>query len=133
MIDRVYLSMEIIDMRVAGGKIALIDTVSDNAFSCMMVIGEGLSASKELFQALPTMELKLNKDGVEVASGPASAVLGDPLLSVQWVVNRMGKLGRDVEAGEVILTGAVHASVALTPGSTWSVTSEAFAPVIITT
>ncbi len=133
LIDQVYVSMEIIDSRVADWKIGLVDTIADNASSARLVIGEGVPASPELFDALPGTQLELVKDGEQIAAGPGSAVLGDPLLGALWVVNRLGELGQTIEAGEIILAGAVHASVPLTPGSTWTVRAEGFVSATIET
>lgn len=133
LIDQVYVSMEIIDSRIADWKIGLADTIADNASSARLVIGEGVAATPELFDSLPQTTLELVKDGESIAAGPGSAVLGDPLLGALWVVNRLGELGEDIEAGEIILAGAVHASVPLTGGSTWTVQAPGFISATIET
>ena len=133
LIDQVYVSMEIIDSRIADWKIGLVDTIADNASSARLVVGQGVPATAELLDALPDTTLELVKDGEPLAAGPGSAVLGDPLLGALWVVNRLGELGEDIEAGEIILAGAVHASVPLTPGSTWTVQAHGFIPATIET
>lgn len=132
-VDMVYVSMEIIDSRIANWKIKLADTIADNASSARLVVGEGIQATEELFQALPETVLTLSRNGDEVASGAGREVLGDPLLGALWVVNRLGELREDLHAGEIILAGAVHASVPLEPGSQWSVIAPGFASATIST
>lgn len=133
MVDAVYVSMEIIDSRIAGWKIKLADTIADNASSARLVVGEGTAASAELFDALPDTVLTLTKNGETVASGAGREVLGDPLLGALWVVNRLGELGESLRTGEIILAGAVHASVPLESGVEWSVSAPGFAPASIAT
>jgi 2-keto-4-pentenoate hydratase len=125
-IDEVYVAMEIIDSRIADWKIGLADTIADNASSARLVVGTGQPATAELLGSLPTALLQLNRNGVTVASGLGSEVLGDPLLGVMWVVARLGELGETIKAGEIILAGAVHASVPLESGVRWSVASAGF-------
>lgn len=132
-VDAVYVSMEIIDSRIANWKIKLADTIADNASSARLVVGEGIAATTELFDALPDTVLTLTRNGEEVASGAGREVLGDPLLGALWVVNRLGELGEDLSAGEIILAGAVHASVPLEPGVEWSVSAPGFASATIAT
>lgn len=132
-VDEVYVSMEIIDSRIANWKIKLADTIADNASSARLVVGEGAAATPELLDALPTTSLSLERNGEVVASGAGREVLGDPILGALWVVNRLGELGEDLQAGEIILAGAVHASVPLESGVTWSVSAPGFASASITT
>lgn len=125
-IDTVYLAMEIIDSRIADWKIGLADTIADNASSARLVVGTGQPATPELLDSLPAALLELNRNGVTVSSGLGCEVLGDPLLGVMWVVARLGELGETIKAGEIILAGAVHASVPLEAGVRWSVASAGF-------
>jgi 2-keto-4-pentenoate hydratase len=125
--------MEIIDSRIANWKIKLADTIADNASSARLVVGVGATATPELLDALPETVLTLERNGEAVASGAGREVLGDPILGALWVVNRLGELGEDIAAGEIILAGAVHASVPLESGVTWSVSAPGFASASITT
>lgn len=132
-VDEVYVSMEIIDSRIAQWKIKLADTIADNASSARLVVGKGAVATPELFDALPETLLTLQRNGEVIASGAGREVLGDPILGALWVINRLGELGEDVRAGEIILAGAVHASVPLESGVTWSVSAPGFDSASITT
>lgn len=132
-VDEVHVSMEIIDSRIANWKIKLADTVADNASSARLVVGRGAKATSELLDALPETILSLERNAEVVAFGAGREVLGDPLLGALWVVNRLGELGENLAAGEIILAGAVHASVALEAGVTWSVSAPGFDAASITT
>ncbi|MFG2044931.1 2-keto-4-pentenoate hydratase [Dactylosporangium sp. NPDC048998] len=115
-VGEVLLALEIIDSRIADWKITLPDTIADNASSARMVAGRPLAATPELLAALPGTEITLSADGHATSSGLGSAVLGDPLSAVVWLVRRLAGFGVGLRAGDVVLAGAVHASVELTPG-----------------
>jgi 2-keto-4-pentenoate hydratase len=55
------------------------------------------------------MELLRNGEVVERGSG--SAVLGDPLEALVWTAKTLDRYGERLRAGQVILTGALHASI----------------------
>lgn len=131
-IDGVAVALEIIDSRVADWKIGLVDTVADNASSARIVTGEFAPATPERLAALPDVMITAERDGEVVCSGPGSAVLGDPLVSITWLAGAIGAYGERFAAGDVVLAGAVAAAVDLTPGSVWSAYADGFAPVTFT-
>jgi 2-keto-4-pentenoate hydratase len=114
--EAVAPALEIIDSRIADWRITLADTVADNASSCRFVVGprravEGLD--------LAELEGSLERDGEVVGSGRGAAVLGDPAAAVAWLVNKLAEFGESLAAGEVVIPGALCASVPLTIGSTF--------------
>ena len=131
-IDGVAVALEIIDSRVADWKISLIDTVADNASSARIVHGEFAPATPELLRGLPGTVITFFRDGEELGSGPGSAVLGDPLVSLDWLAGAIGAYGDRFAAGDVVLAGAVAAAVVLTPGSRWSAHADGLPPVSFT-
>ena len=46
--------------------------------------------------------------GKELASGPGSAVMGSALISLAWLANKLNEHGRQLRAGDLVLTGSVH-------------------------
>ncbi len=106
--DYVVGAFEIVDSRVADWKIKLIDTVSDNASSGCYILGTVKMKPEEL--DLSAVSMELYKNGEPVGSGTGAAVLGDPLLSVAWLSNRLFGYGVTLKKGEVILSGAFSAA-----------------------
>ncbi|SDL36839.1 2-keto-4-pentenoate hydratase [Microbacterium azadirachtae] len=131
-IEGVAVSIEIIDSRIADWRIGLADTVADNASSARIVYGEFVAATPALLKSLPDTVIALTKDGQDAGSGPGSAVLGDPLISLHWLSTTIGAYGDHFRRGQIVLAGAVAAAVPLTAGSVWQVTGEGFAPVTFT-
>jgi 2-keto-4-pentenoate hydratase len=113
-------SFEVIDSRIADWRIGLVDTVADVASSARFVLGPDRVAPGTL--DLASIEVIVTRNGAPVASGQGSAVLGDPAIAVAWAANTLGALGETLEAGHVILPGAVHASVPAFAGDAFEAT-----------
>ena len=118
----VTASLEIIDSRVADWKIALADTVADNASSGRVVLG-----SKRVAPAgfdLRLMGMVFEKNGEIIATGAGAAVLGHPANAVAWLTNKLAEHGYSLKAGEVILPGALSAAVAVATGDVVTATFD---------
>lgn len=106
--DYVVAAFEIVDSRVSDWKIKLVDTVSDNASSGRYVLGTKRLPIQEV--DLPSLEMKLYKNGELLNTGKGEAVLGDPAIAVAWLANKLWKYGVTLNKGEVILSGAFSAA-----------------------
>ena len=51
-----------------------------------------------------------------VDTGAGAAVLGNPARCVAWLANKLASFGASLRAGDVILPGAVHRMISVTPG-----------------
>lgn len=120
-IGTVMLAAEIIDSRIRDWKIKLIDTVADNASSAAVVFGPEVSATAELLDSLPDVVVELEAAGEVVGFGAGSAVLGNPLRAVLWLARTLASTGDSLKAGDLILAGAVHASIPLTAGTRYAI------------
>jgi 2-keto-4-pentenoate hydratase len=112
-IDEAYPSLEIIDSRIADWKIALVDTVADNASSAAVVLGEPADW-RDL--DLGAIECQLSVDGAVVETGLGSAVLGHPFNAVAWLANTLGEFGTPLAAGDIVLPGSCTRAVPLEAG-----------------
>lgn len=102
-------AIEVIDSRIADWKLTLVDTVADLASSARVVLGDARIPLDGL--DLRLVGVVLEQDGDVAATGAGAACLGDPLAAVAWAANTLGSLGVTLEAGHVIMPGALHASV----------------------
>jgi 2-keto-4-pentenoate hydratase len=130
-VAEVMLALEIIDSRIVDWRIRLADTIADNASSARVVLGPPVSATPELLVRLPHAQLDYAERGVVVDGGPGSAVLGDPLEALVWLVRRLSAFGESLEEGDVVMTGAVHASRPIVAGALVSAMSDGFAAVSV--
>lgn len=106
--DYVVGAFEIVDSRVADWKIKLVDTVADNASSGRYILGDVRRKITEV--DLPSVSMKLYKNGELVDEGTGAAVLGDPCEAVAWLANRLWGYSVALGKGEIILSGAFTAA-----------------------
>lgn len=107
-------ALEIIDSRIEGWKIKLCDTIADNASSARVVLG---GTPRRVDQTdLKLIGMVLEKNGEVIQTGAGAAVLGNPANAVAWLANAVGQFGVVLEAGEVIMPGAICAAADVAPG-----------------
>lgn len=119
-VDFVLPALEIVDSRVVDWRIKLPDTIADNASSGALVLGSTPTP-------LGDVDLRLcggvmTRNGQVAGTGAGGAVLGSPLTSLVWLANTVGARGVTLEAGHVVLPGAVCAMVAAAAGDTFTAT-----------
>jgi len=96
---------EIVDSRIRDWKIAIQDTVADNASCGFFVLGDKAISPRQL--DLSTCGMVVEKNGQIISTGAGAAALGSPLSCVAWLANTLGRLGMSLKAGEVILSGSL--------------------------
>lgn len=104
-IDFALPSIEIIDSRVIDWKFRIQDTIADNASSAMFVLGSRPTPLRRLDLRLAGASLRRN--GRVVSTGAGAACLGNPVNAVVWLANKLGELGEQLYAGQVVLSGAL--------------------------
>ena len=97
-------SFELIDFRFSGRPTGA-DVVADGVYTNAIVLGRPLTPVAALDLALEGVVYEQN--GQTVATATAAEVLGNPLISLAWVANTLGRMGRGLAAGEVVLTGSI--------------------------
>ena len=96
---------EIVDSRIRDWKIAIVDTVADNASCGVFILGEARADPREF--DLPSLHVTVTKNGVPLSEGYGSAVQGNPAQAVAWLANTLGAFGVTLDAGDVILSGSL--------------------------
>ena len=107
-------AIEIIDSRFHGFKFSLQDAVADNSSSSRFIIGERFYSPKNVDLRLMGMVYKQN--GEVITTGAGAAVMGHPARAIAWLANRLYKVGKSIQPGEVILSGSLSAAYAVSPG-----------------
>ncbi|GAA0671793.1 fumarylacetoacetate hydrolase family protein [Streptomyces thermocarboxydovorans] len=118
--EYVVPAVEIIDSRFTDWRIQIADTLADNGSVGGVVLGATPRTLREI--DFSGMHGELRYDGETVGSGPASAVLGNPIAAVAWVCNELSRYGITFEPGQVILPGSCLTAVPLARAAT--VTAE---------
>lgn len=96
---------EIVDSRIDDWKIAIVDTVADNASCGVFVLGEARADPRDF--DLPALHVTVTKNGEPLSEGYGSAVQGSPLQAVAWLANTLGAHGVTLDKGDVILSGSL--------------------------
>lgn len=104
-IDYAVPAIEIVGSRIRDWDIKITDTVADNASASHFVIGHRPRTLDE-FDMVST-QMSMTKNGTVVSEGSGAACLGSPLNATLWLAKKMVELGSPLQAGELILSGAV--------------------------
>ncbi|GGH67436.1 2-keto-4-pentenoate hydratase [Comamonas phosphati] len=112
--DLVLPGIEVIDSRYRDFKFDLKSVVADNTSAARFVVGGRCAAARDL--DLRTLGVVLEKNGQPVALGAGAAVLGHPAAAVAMLVNHLGRRGRSLPAGSLVLSGGITEAVAVQAG-----------------
>jgi 2-keto-4-pentenoate hydratase len=107
-------SIELIDTRITDWKIALCDTIADNASSAGFVLGAGRVAPTDI--DITQIEAELTCNGEVVAKGRSDAVLGNPVTAVAWLARKVESFGVRLRAGDIVLPGSCTRAIDARPG-----------------
>lgn len=125
----VAAAVEIVDSRFADWRIKLADTVADLA-------SNGAVATSGRLVPLDGMDTRLigmtmTRNGRLVDTGAGAAALGDPLAVVAWLANTLGEMGVGLQAGHLVMTGALHAAVPMSAGDVFRADFDRLGPVTV--
>ncbi|MET9567058.1 2-keto-4-pentenoate hydratase [Streptomyces tauricus] len=116
-VSEVLAGLEIVDSRIVDWRIGLADTIADLASNGAVVLGTPLAPPAGVDLRLTGMVFR--RDGELVATGAGAAALGDPYAVVAWLANTLGARGVALEAGQLVMTGALHAAVPMRAGDSF--------------
>ncbi|MDQ2095038.1 2-oxo-hept-4-ene-1,7-dioate hydratase [Rhodalgimonas zhirmunskyi] len=119
--DYVAPSIEILDTRIkricptSGQPRKIFDTISDNAANAGIILGEGrFDPGHENLQWAGAI---VRANGTVEETGLGAGVLGDPVMGIVWLAERMEQYGQKIEPGQVILSGSFIRPVECPPGT----------------
>jgi 2-oxopent-4-enoate/cis-2-oxohex-4-enoate hydratase len=113
---------EIVDSRIDGWRIKIVDTVADNASCGIFVLGEERVSPQGI--DLPALKTRVFKNGEQISEGLGSAVQGSPLTAVAWLANTLGSYGVTLDAGDIILSGSLVPLEPARPGDRFEMVLE---------
>jgi len=110
-VAEIYPALEIIETRGPfTEQIAL--ALADNAQQKVCVLGDSVALPPDLTK----VTARVSVNGAEVGSGTGDAVLGNPLNSLVWLAGKLGQFGRELKAGEIVMTGSFTRQFPLAAG-----------------
>ena len=107
-------AIEVVGSRIAKWDINIIDTISDNASSGMFVLGTRPVHLEDL--DLRGCGMVMENRGDQVSIGAGVACLGNPLNAALWLARKMVEVDTPLNAGDVIMTGALGPMAPVAPG-----------------
>ena len=109
-------AIEVLSSRIANWDIGIQDTIADNASAQAVALGGRPCLLRDLDLELGGMTM--SKNGELVAFGVTAACLGNPLNAAAWLARRMVEVGLPLQAGDVVMTGALAPMVTVVGGDT---------------
>src|ERR1700730_13542502 len=125
-------AVEIVDSRFADWRIKLADTVADLASKGAVAISSRLVPLDGHEVLDPRLiGMVLTRQGSLVDTGAGAAALGDPVRVVAWLANTLGEMGAKLDAGTVVMTGALPAAVRMRAGDVFRADFDRLGPVTV--
>ena len=112
--DIVLPGIEVIDSRYRDFKFDVTSVIADNTSAVRFVVGGHAVDARSV--DLRTTGIVLEKNGVPVALGAGAAVLGHPAAAVAMLVNHLGRRGKSLPAGSLVLSGGATEAVSVQAG-----------------
>ncbi|MGX1701970.1 2-keto-4-pentenoate hydratase [Microbacterium sp. NPDC055357] len=120
-------ALEIVDSRIAEWRIGITDTVADNASSGVFALGHERTS---LAEASPIdARMSMHRGGEIVSEGDGRACLGDPLNALAWLAATAIDLRAPLQAGDIVLSGALGPMVTVRPGDVFTADISGFGSV----
>lgn len=112
--DVVLPGIEVIDSRYRDFKFDLKSVVADNTSASRFVVGGRAVDARSV--DLRTTGVVLEKNGQVVALGAGAAVVSHPAAAVAMLVNHLGRRGKSLPAGSLVLSGGITEAVSVQKG-----------------
>ncbi|MEY2923861.1 MAG: hypothetical protein RLZZ337_401 [Bacteroidota bacterium] len=113
-IDYAVASIEIVGSRVENWNIKITDTVADNASASHFILGQN-RVKLDAFD-LVNCKMELYRNGELASEGSGKACMDNPLNAALWLAQVMAKNNSPLQAGEILLSGALGPMVPIQEG-----------------
>lgn len=119
--DYIAPALEILDTRITrkdpitGRMRTVFDTISDNAANGGIVMGDPIPDFRH--RDLRWIGAIVSCNGEVEETGLGAGVLGDPLVSLEWLIRRLTTYGQTIRKGEVVLSGSFIRPIEAPSGS----------------
>lgn len=116
--EAVLPAIDVLDSRYAGYQFTLPAVVADNISSARYAVGSPVPLRRS---GAAGFDLRLvgcvfEVDGRLVSTAAGAAILDHPAAAVAWFARSLAARGRTLEAGTLVLAGAMTAAVPVSPG-----------------
>jgi len=98
-------AFEIVERRCFPLSKTIQDSICDNAACGKVIFGNKLTTKFDI--DFRTIGLLIEKNGVPIDMSCSASVLGSPVESIVWLVNKLATFGEKLHENEVIITGSI--------------------------
>ncbi len=107
-------AVELVDSRTRDWKVNISEAIADNSLHAGVILGPFMRAMSGF--DLRHEGVVICKNGRLLASGCGVEALGNPVNVVTWLANKLSAFGREIKAGQIILTGSLTKFFFIDPG-----------------
>lgn len=111
--EAVLPAIDILDSRYAGYRFTLPAVIADNASAARFAVGDPVPVAGVNLRLVGCV---FEKNGMLMGTASGAAVLDHPAAAVAWLVRSLTARGKCLPAGSLVLSGALTAAVAVSPG-----------------
>lgn len=108
--------LEIVDPVWLDYRFRIEDNTADGSSAAGVVLGPRLDTDLSI-DGLRHLPVVLRQDGRDLGRGVVSDALGGPDHAVAWLSAALGRQGRSLRAGDIVITGGLTAAMPLAAGS----------------
>ncbi len=110
-VDAAIACLEVVDSVWSGYRFRIEHNTADGSSAAHVVLGGAIDADD-----LSTVKVRLRRNGEDVATATGAAASAHPLAGVAWLADQLALTGRQLRAGQIVLTGGLTAAVPLDAG-----------------
>ena len=107
-----FACLEVVDSVYPDYRFQLEDNTADGSSAAQVVVGPAL----ERIDRLDEVAVVMRHNGQVVGSATGAAASGHPAAGVVRLVEQLGRDGRQLHAGDIVITGGLTKAVPLDPG-----------------
>lgn len=117
-VEAAIASIEIVDTRYPDYAFTAPDNIADNSSAARLVLGDQVARNEA--GDLCGMIVRLEQDGVEIDQGRGQDAMGDPVLALAWLANKLSQTGDTIPAGALVMTGGLTRAYPASAGARFS-------------
>ena len=108
-VGEAFACLEVVDSIYKDFRFTLEDNTADGSSAAQVVVGPALPR----LDRLADVSVTLCHNGDDVGSATGAAASGHPALGVVWLVSQLALQGRQINAGDIVITGGLTKAIAL--------------------
>lgn len=123
-------AIEIVGCRIAGWDVSAADFIADNSAASVFVLGSRPRTLADF--DIVRCSMATTRRGEQVSAGSGAACLGNPLNALVWLADTLAADGQPLQAGEVVMTGALGPMTVICAGDSFAAQIEGLGRIGVT-